>query len=346
MTEYSIEVFDPPKVADEEVWDNLYKFYLAFFNDMYPNDPVTPKARLIKSLKDPHPHYHINYWLIFTLDKTIIGWANSYISKKTNPAYDTNKHIAECNTIILKEHRRNGLGTKLLQNHVNLAKKHNRTLIQSGTTEESGHNFLKKFGGKEAIQGSENRLQMKEVEWSLMKQWIDDGPKRAKGVTLERFVDVSESDIEEYCIIYTETMNQQPFGELEGRARQTPESRRLSEERIRKREGKWTTLISREKDGPISGLTEIIFFPDKPTMLYQDLTGVKEEYRGRGLGKWLKASMLYWISSEYPEVKTIITGNATENAPMLSINERMGFKEYKSGTEYKVQVEELEKLLA
>ena len=126
-----------------------------------------------------------------------------------------------------------------------------------------------------------------------MKQWIDDGPKRAKGVTLERFVDVSESDIEEYCIIYTETMNQQPFGELEGRARQTPESRRLSEERIRKREGKWTTLISREKDGPISGLTEIIFFPDKPTMLYQDLTGVKEEYRGRGLGKWLKASMLY-----------------------------------------------------
>ncbi len=345
MTGYSIKEFDPPNVEDDQFWDNFYSFYTKFVKDIHPNDPLTPKPRIVKSLKDPHPDYHINHWLVYTSDKEIVGWADNYISKETHPAYDTNKHVAGCDTVILKEHRHNGLGTQLFRYHLKIVKKYNRTIIQAGTSEESGHNFLRKFGGKEAIQGSENRLQMNEVDWSLMQQWIDDGPERAKEVNLERFVDVSDSDIEEYCVIYTETMNQQPFGELEGRVKETPDSRRQSEERHRKRGGKWTTLISREKNGRISGLTEVFYYPDKPSMLYQNLTGVKEEYRGKGLGKWLKATMLKWISEEYPDVKTIVTGNATTNAPMLSINQRMGFKEYKSGSEYKFQVEELEKLL-
>jgi GNAT superfamily N-acetyltransferase len=342
MTEYSVKVFDPSKVEDDQFWDNFYKFYAEFIKELHPNDPLTPKERLVKTLKDPHPHYHIHHWLVFTPDNSIIGWADNYISKKDHPAYDTNKHIAGCDTIILKEHRGKGLGTKLWKYHIETAKKFNRTLIQAGTSEESGHNFLKKFGGTEAIKGSENRLQMKEVDWLLMQEWIDEGPRRANDVILEQFTDVPESDIDEYCEIYTETMNQQPFGELEGRVKETPDSRRLSEERLRKRGGKWTTLISKEKNGTISGLTEVFYYPDKPTMLYQNLTGVKEEYRGRGLGKWLKASMIKWISEEYPEVTTIITGNATTNVPMLSINKRMGFKENKSGSEYKFQVAELE----
>ena len=91
----------------------------------------------------------------------------------------------------------------------------------------------------------------------------------------------------------------------------------------------------------------MFYFPDKQMMLNQNLTGVKEEYRGRGLGKWLKAAMLEWIKEEYPEVQIIVTGNATTNAPMLAINKRLGFKEYKSGTAYKFQVDELsEKLTA
>jgi GNAT superfamily N-acetyltransferase len=241
----------------------------------------------------------------------------------------------------LREYQRKGIGTKLLSYLVTAAKKHNRTLIQGGSNQESGHNFCLKYGGTIGIEGSENRLQMEEVDWNMVSDWIEEGPKRAEGVTLEQFIDVSEEDIEEYCVIYTETMNQQPFGELEGRTKTTPESRRLSEERIRTREGIWTTLISRENDNTISGLTEVLYFPDKPTMLYQELTGVKEQFRGRGLGKWLKASMLEWVKEEYPNVKTIVTGNATTNAPMLAINKRLGFKEHKSGTAYKFQVSEL-----
>ena len=345
MNFHSVKVFNPPAEVDSSLWDNFYQFYLAFMKDIYPDDPPTPKKRLIKSLKDPHPHYHIYHWLVFDSSSIVIGWSDCYISKESHPAYETNKHIAECDIILSKEYRHQGIGTKILPYLISKAREHNRTVIQGGSNQESGHEFCLKYGGTVAITGSENRLQISDVDWNMVRDWIEDGPRRAEGVTLEQFVDVPKEDIEEYCIIYTETMNQQPFGELEGRAKITPESRRMLEERMRKRDGIWTTLISREKDRTISGLTEVFYFPDKPTMLNQNLTGVKVEFRGRGLGKWLKAAMLEWIKEEYPQVQTIITGNATTNEPMLAINKRLGFKEYKSGTAYKFQVDELSETL-
>ena len=90
------------------------------------------------------------------------------------------------------------------------------------------------------------------------------------------------------------------------------------------------TFRTIEPDGKISGLTEIRFSEiNTPELLNQALTGVKSIYRGRGLGKWLKALMLLYIRENLPQAKYFITGNAEHNAPMLSINDRLGFKPYR-----------------
>ena len=66
----------------------------------------------------------------------------------------------------------------------------------------------------------------------------------------------------------------------------------------------WSTLhhqvVFGESDGKISGITEIGFNPKTPYRLGQGTTGVQEQYRGRGLGKWLKADMLMLIRGKYP----------------------------------------------
>ena len=92
-------------------------------------------------------------------------------------------------------------------------------------------------------------------------------------------------------------------------------------------------------------MTEILHDPREAYRIMQDLTGVLPEYRGRGLGKWLKAQMLFHIKENYPDTKVIVTGNADANAPMLSINERIGFKRYRSGSMYKLQINEVTKKL-
>ncbi len=92
-------------------------------------------------------------------------------------------------------------------------------------------------------------------------------------------------------------------------------------------------------------MTEIYFDPREGDRMFQGLTGVRPKFRGRGLGKWLKALMIVYIKENYPKVERIITGNAESNEAMLSINDRMGFKKYKGGEGYKFQTEDLVKRL-
>ena len=180
-----------------------------------------------------------------------------------------------------------------------------------------------------------------------MSEWKIQGQKTAEenGLTLEQFQDVPEELIEEFCLLYTDTANQQPLGEYEGRTLLTPKDRRTQEERVKKKNIAWYTLISREANGEISGLTEVYFDNDKPYKIDQDLTGVKEQFRGKGLGKWLKAEMLLFVKENYPKIKYISTGNADSNIAMKSINERMGFIVHMHRTSYKFNLGELESLL-
>ncbi len=80
-------------------------------------------------------------------------------------------------------------------------------------------------------------------------------------------------------------------------------------------------------------------------MIHQLITGVRPPYRGRGLGKWLKAANLHRMRRELPQVTVVVTGIATTNAAMLSINERLGFCKHKEGIMAQLSLEALEEYL-
>jgi hypothetical protein len=161
---------------------------------------------------------------------------------------------------------------------------------------------------------------------------------------MESYLSIPDNIIEDFCKVYSEVANQQPLGDLsidEGAIIFTPESYRNLENMFADLKRPWITLVTIEPSGRISGLTEIRYNPSRETFISQLLTGVQQEYRGRGLGKWLKAKMLLKIRDEYPEVKIVTTGNATSNAPMLSINDRLGFKVYKETENAQITIEQL-----
>ena len=58
----------------------------------------------------------------------------------------------------------------------------------------------------------------------------------------------------------------------------------------------------------------------------QQLTAVARPWRGRGVGRALKAAMLRQLNETHPEATVIGTNNAEVNTPILSINARIGFK--------------------
>lgn len=51
-----------------------------------------------------------------------------------------------------------------------------------------------------------------------------------------------------------------------------------------------------------------------------------------------QARMLLYIRKEYPGVKYVATGNADSNAPMLAINNRLGFKKHLAIKLYKLKL--------
>jgi hypothetical protein len=104
--------------------------------------------------------------------------------------------------------------------------------------------------------------------------------------------------------------------------------------------------LTREPDGEISGITDIAFSPLEPDRVSQRFTGVRLTARSRGLGKWLKAAMLEYVRATYPQAEWVTTGNANSNEPMLGINHKLGFRQYRANTTYQISREALEARLA
>ena len=332
-----------PKKAPDEFWESYFEFNEAVFRHQHPDDPLPNREAVIQRQKTDMADFIVTRWLAYSPEGKIVGWAGSGVFSKTSPNYEQNKHIAQMNIVTHPEHYRKGIGTALLRVVAQHTHDLGRTTFEINTDYDSGRFFLEHYGGKLSLEGSENRLNLEDVNWDLMQKWVDEGPKRAEGVTIESFFQCPEEIIDEYCAMYTSISQLVPLGEVETQIIINRELRRKIEKQHKDAGQIYYTLISREKDGRISGMTEIILDPRESHKIEQELTGVLPKYRGRGLGKWLKAQMLFYIKENYPEARQIITGNADTNAPMLSINKRMGFKRYKGGSVYKLQIEELMK---
>ena len=69
------------------------------------------------------------------------------------------------------------------------------------------------------------------------------------------------------------------------------------------------------------------------------------KYRGRKLGKWVKASLLKFIKDKFPDSEAIVTGNAESNDAMLYINKKLGFKKHKENVIAQITLPDLQNYL-
>ncbi len=339
-----IQEFFPDKV-DETILDKYIDFEIEYQKEIYPNDPTAPPELLRRAMLTPSSEYNIFRWLVFSDLDEIMGYARLNYHKQNSPMYESNKGIADINIVIKKEFRKQGIGSKLLKVLVKKAKELEMKSFQIVANLEAGKKFIEHFGGIVAADRTRNRLYYNEIDWEKIQKWCEEGKERTKDVTIETFEDVPEEDLEEFVKVYTVTENQAPdyeTGDYQG-LKISPESRRSSEKRYKEIGYTWITKISREKDGTISGFTEIFYNIHLPHMVEQEMTGVLPEYRGRGLGKRLKAEMLFYIKENYPNIDFIETGNANKNKPMLVINTEIGYKKHIEEYLMKLDIKEIEK---
>lgn len=338
-----------PLTCPREEWTLFHEFRRIRHEHINPDDPYTEDSIMEKSLmaQVQHPEFEIELTsLIDSSTNKQAGHMMCGVFRETSASYEGNKHVMQFDATLLPKYRRLGIGTNMLKRILTFAQKREKSVLISGSDEEDGKVFLKAVGAKVANTGAENRLYFDDVDWKMVNEWMTQGPKRSPGTVMKLFFSISDDIIEEYAKVFTETLNQQPMGDLDiNDIIFTPESIREDEKQQSSLGRTKLTYLTIEADGKISGLTEMMYRSDRKTMITQLLTGVKQEYRGRGLGKWLKAAMLLKTKEDYPEAKIITTDNATENKPMLSINDRLGFKLHKESISAQLKREDLENYL-
>jgi mycothiol synthase len=325
------------KSARADFWKRYHEYRRVRQEESRPDDPLRPDEIEEKRLKRDNP-FEIEYHYEIARDGVLLSYLSGSTIRPGTPEYETNKHLFWGDLYVRPDHRRQGIGLSWLPVVVELMDAHGCTVVGFGTEDPSGHAFLKSLGAEAKFSGAENRLKLADVDWKMVDRWIAEGPKRSPQTKLEVYHGpLPDAMLEDFAPQLTSMLNTMPFEGLDhGEIVVTPAHIRDYDAQMAITGEVLHTILSREPNGVISAITDTSWAPHRPTIIEQRFTGVRPDARGRGLGKWTKAAMLAHLHRHHPEAQWVATENAGSNAPMLAINKKLGFKQFRAGTEYQI----------
>lgn len=111
------------------------------------------------------------------------------------------------------------------------------------------------------------------------------------------------------------------------------EARRLAQGRFT-----YTTAAVHGASGELAAYTQMGGTPETPDRLGQYDTYVRRSHRGHGLGLAVKAPNLRALQAGLARPAVLHTWNAPENAPMIAVNDRLGFRPVNIRTTWELAV--------
>lgn len=78
-------------------------------------------------------------------------------------------------------------------------------------------------------------------------------------------------------------------------------------------------------DGSVAGFSELVVPGNGRGDGQHYGTAVLPEHRGHSLGRWMKAESIRRARAHHPNLTGLLTDTANSNAPMLAINDELGY---------------------
>lgn len=339
QTTWSLEEFEPKTVSSDR-WRRFHEYRNLIHQEVRPNDPDWPNDLVEEQLKIDSPFRRQWRYEVIEGDR-LIGFLEASTSTTDDPAYESSKHLLSAGGSVHADHRRHGIATSLLAKVLEIMDETSTSVLTIGTETEPGHEFLRWAGFEEKQTMAENRLDFGAIDWALVDKWVEVGIQTSPETKLEIYPERLPREFwEEYSESITPLLNTMPFDELDhGEIVMSVKTLEEIYERVDSANAHHHVILTREPDGTISGMTDMIWVPGMSDRAMQGFTGVRPDTRGRGLGKLLKASMLKLLKEKYGDLAWIVTGNAHSNDPMLAINHQLGFREYKGATTFQAPKE-------
>lgn len=343
-TEFKILPFDI-KGASRDQYIALNRHINILRHERLPDDPPVALDETINELQNLPPFIDLPMWCAWDeAGEQIIAEGYMQILRTGE-----NEHLSEIQLMVRPEYRLRGLGRRLLGLMADKAAAEKRRLLVTQTYDRipAGEAFMARLGGERGMEAHVNQLRIADLDHGLLESWLTMGEALGSEFDLGLWEGLYPDDQLEAIASLYDLTNQQPFGTLEIEdMHMTPEQLRQIDQLISARGGKrWTYYIKERSTGRFVGYTETVWTANRPEVLSQEMTGVFPEFRGRGLGRWMKAAMLDKVLRERPQVKYIRTGNADSNAAMLKINNELGFTPYMASCLWQVSLERVQDYL-
>jgi mycothiol synthase len=331
-----------PATASADFWNRYHELRRVRQMEARPDDPVRPDDVEERRMKRANA-FQVEHRYEISSDGLM--WSSFY-GNTVRPGtleYESNRHLFWADFYVRPDHRRRRIGSSWLPLILELMDLHGCTKVGMGTEEPAGHKFMRWLGADEGLTGAENRLDLARVDWTMVEGWAAQGAARSPGTALEIYDGpIPEAMWAEFAPQLAAMLKTIPMENLDiGQIIVTPDHMRDLNDRLETNGEQQHTLLVREPDGVILGVTEVTWAPYRAAIVQQQFTGVRVDARGRGLGKWIKAAMLLHLREVYPEVRWITTDNSGSNAPMLAINKQLGFRQYRASTEYQMDRDRL-----
>lgn len=326
-----------PQWATPEQWSAYHLVRRAMHQDLQPDEPLKPDVEAERDLRMPDVYDDEHHYLEVRRGR-VVGLLTTHAVRPASPEFESNRHLLDVDGWVLPSLRRQGIARGWLAHLAKRADAYGATVLTSWALLDEGHAFLRAIGAQPKLTWRESRLDVREVDWDMVHSWIENGRLRSPQSRLESYPHRIPRELwDEIAGAMTELMNMVPLEELDhGRDVLTAEQIRRWYVKLDERGSSHDTCVIREPDGSIVGLTDIVSHPYEPAHIRQDLTAVDPAARGRGIGKWLKAAMLEEVRDRYPRGRWMVTANGRGNDPMLAINTRLGFEEYRVTVDYQM----------
>ena len=320
-----IEPFDP-NTASPDSWAAFHVFRRARSREDDPGEPDLSDADFEHNARQQWPFWKTSR-IIALDDELIVGSIALSARREGTKDYAAFAPFVTAWGGVLQAWRRQGVATALLQTMLAFMQRNGKATATFYARSQDAHAFLTAIGAVQKQHEVENRLPFAGLDWTELARW-----EAASQPGLQWEVHAGRVPLDRLAgliPVFTTMIRDAPTGDLDAPPDRYDLQAYVAGYEEADRHGSKHLLVLLLDGSEVAGMCEGWWDARFPDRVSQYLTAVARPWRGRGLAKALKARMLRLIRGEQPEVGMMSTYNAVANAPMLSINTRLGFVRHK-----------------
>jgi GNAT superfamily N-acetyltransferase len=320
-----VRAIDP---HDTAAFDRWFAVWRAIDHEIWPDGPGWQYEELLAMALDRHGAFERRP-LVARRAGVVAGAVGLEMTRHDN------FHIARIDLRVLPEHRRHGVGTALVEAADRIAAAAGRTVL-AGEDEtplrsdyvDCAAPFARHLGFK-VVQ----RMVRRSITLPLASAHaasLQRDPRAAPaGYTLVTFGNYwPDKYLGDRCELGRRMSTDAPMGEheLDEEVWDAERVRALEASLTAQNRAKVTTAAHHDASGRFVAFTEVAIPLGAPESAWQHDTLVMREHRGHGLGFAMKLANIFAVQEQHPGVRRINTWNAEDNAPMIAVNEDLGFR--------------------